>query len=517
MPDFPKPPFPEQQQPVPGSSAAMDPKPDYGEKSYRGSGRLRDKKVLITGGNSGIGRAVALAFAREGADLLVSYLNEDEDARETKRLVEEAGRQCLLMPGDIADAGHCRKLVRKAADAFGRIDVLVNNAAHQMTFEAPEEISDEEWDRTFAVEYFRHVLSDQGCARAYEARRRDHQYSLDQRRQSEPAPAGLRDDQGRHSEFHRRAGADAGRAGNPGQRGGPGARMDAADPVDDAARQGGSFRRAGADEASGSTSELAPVYVLLASDEASYVSGTMVGVTGGKPILWEQGRHLRRRGQRRRDMATEIKDRSKQRGRQWWYKPYNWPAGGWGSARSLAKSLARERVLAERSADPDAAEQARRLCLRQLRLGQARRAASIRVLRERAKATNWEITTRRVEDGFFAEHTLRELEGWADHDLEELGRLTRPLRWDAQSDKYVPVEWAQLRSPAIGAELKQLDPKKVVLYSSGRASLEASYMYQLFARLYGTNNLPDSSNHVPREHLGRPAGEHRGPGRHRHP
>ena len=142
MPDFPKPPFPEQQQPVPGSSAAMDPKPDYGEKSYRGSGLLRDKKVLITGGDLGIGRAVALAFAREGAYFLVSYLNEDEDARETKRLVEEAGRQCLLMPGDIADAGHCRKLVRKAADAFGRIDVLVNNAAHQMTFEAPEEISD---------------------------------------------------------------------------------------------------------------------------------------------------------------------------------------------------------------------------------------------------------------------------------------------------------------------------------------------------------------------------------------
>ena len=134
MSNFPKPPFPKQQQPVPGSSAAMDPVPDYGEKTYRGSGRLKDKKVLITGGDSGIGRAVALAFAREGADLLVSYLDKEEDARETKRLIEDAGRQCVLMPGDIANADHCRKLARKAANSFGRIDVLVNNAAHQMTF-----------------------------------------------------------------------------------------------------------------------------------------------------------------------------------------------------------------------------------------------------------------------------------------------------------------------------------------------------------------------------------------------
>src|ERR1700759_2836019 len=151
MLDFPKPPFPEQQQPVPGSSSAMNPRPDYGENSYRGCDRLRDKKVLITGGDSGIGRAVALAFAREGADLLVSYLDEEEDARETKRLVEEAGRQCVLMPGDISNAEHCRKLVAKTVEAFGRIDVLVNNAAHQMTFNAPEEISDQEWDRTFAT------------------------------------------------------------------------------------------------------------------------------------------------------------------------------------------------------------------------------------------------------------------------------------------------------------------------------------------------------------------------------
>jgi NAD(P)-dependent dehydrogenase (short-subunit alcohol dehydrogenase family) len=148
---FPKPPFEPQPQAVPGSSSAMRPQPDYGEDTYRGAGRLNDKKVLLTGGDSGIGRAVALAYAREGADLVVSYLNEHEDAAETKRLVEEAGRQCLLVAGDISKAEHCRSLVQKTVEAFGRIDVLVNNAAHQMSFNSLEEISDEEWDLTFAT------------------------------------------------------------------------------------------------------------------------------------------------------------------------------------------------------------------------------------------------------------------------------------------------------------------------------------------------------------------------------
>jgi hypothetical protein len=144
---YPKPPFPAQSQSVPGSSEGMQPKPDYGEDSYVGANRLADKIALITGGDSGIGRAVALAFAREGADVVVSYLNEHEDARETQRLVEEAGRRCLLVPGDISQPDHCRALVRKTVDAFGHIDVLVNNAAYQMTFDSIEEIPDEEWDK----------------------------------------------------------------------------------------------------------------------------------------------------------------------------------------------------------------------------------------------------------------------------------------------------------------------------------------------------------------------------------
>jgi NAD(P)-dependent dehydrogenase (short-subunit alcohol dehydrogenase family) len=148
---FPKPPFKPQQQAVPGRSAKMEPQPDYGEKTYRGAGRLKDKKAVITGADSGIGRAVALAFAREGADVLVAYLDEHEDANETKRLVEGAGRQCVLISGDVSASDPCREIVRKAASEFGRIDVLVNNAAHQMSFNAIEEISDEEWETTLST------------------------------------------------------------------------------------------------------------------------------------------------------------------------------------------------------------------------------------------------------------------------------------------------------------------------------------------------------------------------------
>ena len=150
--DTPQPPFPRQQQPMPGRSSAMDPQPDYGESSYKGSGRLEGKRAIITGGDSGIGRAVALAFAREGADVLVSYYDEDDDAKETQRLVQNAGRRCVLMPGDIKDPGHCRRIVEEAVRQFGGIDVLVNNAAHQASFSSIEDITDEEWDVTFRTD-----------------------------------------------------------------------------------------------------------------------------------------------------------------------------------------------------------------------------------------------------------------------------------------------------------------------------------------------------------------------------
>jgi NAD(P)-dependent dehydrogenase (short-subunit alcohol dehydrogenase family) len=151
MTSYPKPPFADQQRAMPGHSSQMTPVPDHGEQSYQGSNRLNGKRVVITGGDSGIGRAVAIAFAREGADLIISYLNEDDDAKETKRLVEEAGRIAILVPGDIQFPEHCRKIVDTAVKELGGIDILVNNAAHQATFDDIIEIADEEWEFTFRV------------------------------------------------------------------------------------------------------------------------------------------------------------------------------------------------------------------------------------------------------------------------------------------------------------------------------------------------------------------------------
>ncbi len=151
MKNYPTPPFSPQQQPMPGKTAKMTPPPDHGERSYKGSGKLEGMKALITGGDSGIGRAVAIAYAREGADVLISYLDEDEDARETVEWVEKAGRRAVAVPGDIKYPEHCRSLVATAVKELGGLDIIVNNAAHQASFEKLEDISDEEWQLTFEV------------------------------------------------------------------------------------------------------------------------------------------------------------------------------------------------------------------------------------------------------------------------------------------------------------------------------------------------------------------------------
>ncbi|MDX3458187.1 SDR family oxidoreductase [Streptomyces sp. ME02-8801-2C] len=145
----PRPDFPQQDQPHPGWTGPMDPPPDHGEDSYEGSGLLRDRKAVVTGGDSGIGRAVALAYAREGADVLFTHLPEEEkEAAETVRLVEEAGRTAVAVVCDIREEEQCRKLVERAVDEFGRIDVLVNNAAYQMSQpDGIEAISTEQFDR----------------------------------------------------------------------------------------------------------------------------------------------------------------------------------------------------------------------------------------------------------------------------------------------------------------------------------------------------------------------------------
>ncbi|WP_353182461.1 glucose 1-dehydrogenase [Parapedobacter lycopersici] len=150
---YPSPPFPKQPQEIPGKESDLVPRADHGEKTYRGSGRLTGKKAIITGGDSGIGKAVAIAFAREGADVLISYLAdmEDEDAEDTAAYIREAGQQAVLIKGDISREQHCQHIIETAVSEFGTVDILVNNAAFQMSRKTLQDISADEWQKTFAV------------------------------------------------------------------------------------------------------------------------------------------------------------------------------------------------------------------------------------------------------------------------------------------------------------------------------------------------------------------------------
>ena len=217
---------------MPGLTDAMKPVPDHGEKTYKGTGRLKGKKAVITGGDSGIGRAVAIAYAREGADVLISYLEEHEDAEETKRLVEDAGRKAVLVAGDIQDAAHCRKIIEKAVSELGGIDILVNNAAHQASFKEIDDISDEEWELTFKVNiHAMFYLTKAAVPHMKPGSAIINTASINSDSAQSDA-ARLCDDQGRDPEFHRRTGAAAGREGHPRQCRGAGADLDAAHPLD---------------------------------------------------------------------------------------------------------------------------------------------------------------------------------------------------------------------------------------------------------------------------------------------
>jgi NAD(P)-dependent dehydrogenase (short-subunit alcohol dehydrogenase family) len=283
--DFPRPPFHDQKQPMPGTSSAMDPKPDYGEISYRGSGRLLGKKAIITGADSGIGRAVALAFAREGADVLVSYYNEELDAKETQRLVESAGRRCVLVGGDIKDASHCRAIVSTAVSAFSRIDVLVNNAAHQASFASVDDISDEEWDVTFRTNiHSMFYLTKAAVAHMREGSAIINTTSVNADTPS-PQLLAYATTKGAIQNF---TGGLAQLLAEKGIRVNcvaPGPIWTPLIPATMPAEKVKNFGKQVPMKRPGQPKELAPVYVMLAADEASYVSGATVAVTGGKPIL----------------------------------------------------------------------------------------------------------------------------------------------------------------------------------------------------------------------------------------
>ena len=282
---FPKPPFDQQPQPVPGSSSAMRPQPDYGEDSYRGADRLNDKKVLLTGGNSGIGRAVALAYAREGADLVVSYLNEHEDAAETKRLVEEAGRQCLLVAGDLSKAERCRSLVQKTVEAFGRIDVVVNNAAHQMSFNSIEEISDEEWDLTLATNISAMFYITKAAVPHMKPGSSIINTASINADSPSPQLLAYTTTKGAIQNF---TGGLAQLLAERGIRANTVAPGPVWTPLIPSTMPSGKVEHFGEQvplKRPAQPKELAPVYVMLASNDASYISGATVAVTGGKPII----------------------------------------------------------------------------------------------------------------------------------------------------------------------------------------------------------------------------------------
>ncbi len=276
---------PAQQQDVPGTQSQMTPKPDCGEESYRGSGRLTGKCAVITGADSGIGRAVAIAYAREGADVLISYLNEDGDAEETAKYVEDAGRRAVLVPGDVSKPDHCRAIIDRAKTEFGKIDILVNNAAFQMNHESLEEIPDDEWDYTLATNLsaFFH-LAKAAVAHMPSGASIIGSSSVNSDTPS-PTLAPYAATKAAIANFCASLAQLLGERGIRVNSVAPGPVWTPLIPATMPEEKVESFGGDTPLGRPGQPVELAPVYVLLASDEASYVSGARVAVTGGRPVL----------------------------------------------------------------------------------------------------------------------------------------------------------------------------------------------------------------------------------------
>ncbi|WP_439872787.1 SDR family oxidoreductase [Rhizobium leguminosarum] len=285
MPNYPTPPFPSQKQPMPGFTAQMDPIPDHGEESYRGADRLKGKRAIITGGDSGIGRAVAIAYAREGADLVISYLDEDEDADETKRLVEQAGRKAILVSGDIQDSAHCRQIVETAVKELGGIDILVNNAAHQASFKSIDEISDEEWELTFKVNiHSMFYLTKAAVAHMKPGSAIINTASVNS---DSPNPTLLAyaTTKGAIQNFTAGLAQLLAEKGIRANAVAPGPIWTPLIPSTLPEESVSNFGKQVPMKRPGQPAELATAYVMLADPLSSYVSGTTIAVTGGKPIL----------------------------------------------------------------------------------------------------------------------------------------------------------------------------------------------------------------------------------------
>jgi NAD(P)-dependent dehydrogenase (short-subunit alcohol dehydrogenase family) len=282
---YPKPPDSAKKQKPPGTEFEMDPKPDYGEESYKGSGKLKGKAAVITGGDSGIGRAVALAFAREGADVLISYLSEDADAKETAKVVEAAGRKCITVPGDISEEVHCKAIIDRAVKEFGKVDILVNNAAFQMSRDDISEIEAEEFDRTLKTNlYAMFWLTKAAVPHMPEGGAVINTSSI----QADSPSPNLLPYAMTKAAIQNFTGGLAQMLGKKGIRANCVAPGPIWTPLIPSTMPEEKVKTFGGDTAlgrAGQPAELAPAFVLLASEDASYMAGATVAVTGGRPLI----------------------------------------------------------------------------------------------------------------------------------------------------------------------------------------------------------------------------------------
>lgn len=274
-------PFPAQNQPYPGIEEEMTPNPDFGEATYKGSGKLTGKVALITGADSGIGRAVALAYAREGADVAISYLSEDEDARETARVVKDAGRKALLLPGDICSPEHCQEIVQRTAEAFGRLDILVSNAAYQSTWERVVQIPDDEWHRAIATNLdAMFYLTKAAIPHLQEGGAIIITTSI---QATQPSPQLLQyaTTKGAQVTYTKALAADLIQDGVRVNAVAPGPIWT---PLIVSTMDAEGYKTFGEDTLlgrAGQPAELAPAYVFLASSDSTYITGEVIAVTGG--------------------------------------------------------------------------------------------------------------------------------------------------------------------------------------------------------------------------------------------